>query len=211
MTTTTPPPFTFPPEYNFPPFFTPQPNTTTHHAQLSKWSSLLLAYTRHHRIFRLSLIDLDTPLFHNKAIDRRLSAKDVKDLALFMQKDGRVEFVAGGGDVVFVYWKTLEEWAQVVEAWVDETGQKGAVLTVYELTQGDATRGTGKFCCSSYTLHSHTLPHAESISGRIKAYQNLSELHGLDTEILLKALNILVKRGKAQIFGQEESQGVKFF
>jgi ESCRT-II complex subunit VPS25 len=33
----------------------------------------------------------------------------------------------------------------------------------------------------------------------------------MDTEVLLKALNILVKRGKAQIFGQEESQGVKFF
>ncbi|KAH8170389.1 ESCRT-II complex subunit domain-containing protein [Sarocladium implicatum] len=185
-------PFTFPPEHNFPPFFTPQPNTTTHHAQLLKWSSLLLAYTRHHRIFRLSLVDLDTPLFHNKSIDRRLSQKDVKELALFMQKDGKVEFVRGGGgggggggqaksegDVVFVYWRTLEEWAQVVEGWVDETGQKGGVLTVYELTQGDATRGT--------------------------------ELHGLDTEILLKALNILVKRGKAQIFGEAESQGVKFF
>lgn len=37
------------------------------------------------------------------------------------------------------------------------------------------------------------------------------EFHGLDPELLLKALNILVKRGKAQIFGQDDSQGVKFF
>lgn len=38
-----------------------------------------------------------------------------------------------------------------------------------------------------------------------------TEFHGLDTELLQKALAILVKRGKAQIFGQEDSQGVKFF
>lgn len=37
------------------------------------------------------------------------------------------------------------------------------------------------------------------------------EFHGLDHELLQKALNVLVKRGKAQIFGQEDSQGVKFF
>jgi ESCRT-II complex subunit VPS25 len=38
-----------------------------------------------------------------------------------------------------------------------------------------------------------------------------TEFHGLDQELLLKALNVLVKRGKAQIFGQEDSLGVKFF
>jgi threonine dehydrogenase-like Zn-dependent dehydrogenase len=37
------------------------------------------------------------------------------------------------------------------------------------------------------------------------------EFHGLDPEILQKALQVLVKRGKAQIFGQEDQQGVKFF
>ena len=39
----------------------------------------------------------------------------------------------------------------------------------------------------------------------------ISEFHGMDQEVLLKALNVLVKKGKAQIFGQGESQGVKFF
>jgi len=37
------------------------------------------------------------------------------------------------------------------------------------------------------------------------------EFHGMDAELLQKALSVLVKRGKAQIFGQEDSQGVKFF
>jgi ESCRT-II complex subunit VPS25 len=33
----------------------------------------------------------------------------------------------------------------------------------------------------------------------------------MDNEVLLEALNVLVKRGKAQIFGSEDSLGVKFF
>jgi ESCRT-II complex subunit VPS25 len=38
-----------------------------------------------------------------------------------------------------------------------------------------------------------------------------SEFHGMDQELLRKALNVLVKQGKAQVFGQEDSLGVKFF
>jgi len=33
----------------------------------------------------------------------------------------------------------------------------------------------------------------------------------MDPEVLQKSLNILVKRGKAQVFGTEDQQGVKFF
>ena len=38
-----------------------------------------------------------------------------------------------------------------------------------------------------------------------------TEIHGLDREMLLKAMQVLAKRGKAQVFGQEDSLGVKFF
>ncbi|EON99753.1 putative vacuolar protein-sorting-associated protein 25 protein [Phaeoacremonium minimum UCRPA7] len=214
MASTAPAPFDFPREYFFPAFFTRQTNLTTLHAQLLKWSSLILAYCKHHRIFKLSLSSSvpassatvtlaasttattnngsDAPpsstaaaeeLFYNKKLDRRLALADVREVIDFMRKDGRAEYVGGAGatagDVVWIYWRTPEEWAALVEAWVDETAQKGTVLTLYELTEGEATRGT--------------------------------EFHGLDPDLLQKALSILVKRGKAQIFGQEDSQGVKFF
>lgn len=39
----------------------------------------------------------------------------------------------------------------------------------------------------------------------------VAEFYGLDRELMVKALQVLVKKGKAQIFGQEDSQGVKFF
>ncbi|KAM7192898.1 ESCRT-II complex subunit [Rhypophila sp. PSN 637] len=222
--------FQFPREYFFPPFFTRQTNLTTHHAQLVKWSSLVLSYCAHHRIYKLSisssgiyssnstlpqsdpdLTDSPNPsttttskskkleLFHNPKINRQLSLSDIREVIDFLRKDNRAEYISksdsqpnngvvdsssnnnpgGGGDVVWIFWRTPEEWAALIDKWVDETGQKGSVLTLYELTYGEATRGT--------------------------------EFHGLDPELLQKALATLVKRGKAQIFGQEDSRGVKFF
>lgn len=230
-TTTSPPPqpqpqssssspsFPFPREYFFPAFFTRQTNITIHHAQLTKWSALILAYARHHRLFRITIsAAADSDLFYNRGIDRRLSPPDIREVLDFMRKDGRAEFLrpgesngaadasssaaAAGGDVVFLYWRKPEEWAALVEAFVEETAQKGSVLTVYELTEGENTRGTGKLnqetSCRIKSCHSD-------------ANQDMTEFHGMDNQVLMKALNILVKRGKAQIFGSEDSLGVKFF
>ncbi|KPM38409.1 hypothetical protein AK830_g8168 [Neonectria ditissima] len=192
--------FAFPREYHFPAFYTRQTNLTTLHAQHTKWSALILAYARHHRIFRLALSSAaDSDLFFNRRIDRRLHPDDIRDVVDFMRKDGRAEYVAGGssGDVVFLYWRKPDEWAGLVESYVDESGQKGSVLTVYELVEGDGTIGTGK-------LPLQPLSNAIVLTDAI-------DIHGMDNEILLKALNVLVKRGKAQIFGQDDSLGVKFF
>ena len=173
-------PFVFPRDYSFPAFFSRQTNLSTLHAQHTKWMALVLAYTRHHRIFRLSISSAaDMDLFYNRRLEKRLQLPDIKELLEFMRKEGRVENVGGSGDVVFVYWRKPEEWARLIEKYVEDTGQKGSVLTLYELAEGEGTRG--------------------------------SEVHGIDHDVLHKALNVLVKRGKAQIFGQDDSQGVKFF
>lgn len=167
--TTTPPqtPFPFPREYSFPAFFTRQTNLNTLHAQLVKWAALVLAYCRHHRIFKLPLSPDSGPsttnpnttdpsasasadeLFHNRRINRRLALADVREVIDFMRKDGRAEYVSDGGDVVWIYWRTPEEWGTLIEAWVDSTGQKGTVLTLYELVEGEATESTGEFFSST--------------------------------------------------------------
>ncbi|KAI1436185.1 ESCRT-II complex subunit-domain-containing protein [Xylaria sp. CBS 124048] len=199
-TTTSSTTYRFPAEHAFPPFYTRQPNQSTRRSQHQKWAAIILSYCAHHRLFKLSLSSpAGEALFHNRQINRRLSAADVREVLELMRRDGRVEFAQedgggggggggnsnnnnnneGGGDVVWVYWRTPDEWAALVEAWVDDTAQKGSVFTLYELCRGDDTIGT--------------------------------EFHGLDLELLQKALQVLVKRGKAQIFGQEDQLGVKFF
>ncbi len=206
--------FKFPQEYFFPAFFTRQTNLTTHHAQLRTWSALVLAYARHHRLFRLRLSEAaESDLFCHRRLERRLQAPDIRELVDAMVRDGSAEYAVGGTaaaqdgerqDVVLVYWKKPEEWAALVEAYVEDTAQKGSVLTVYELSEGDGTRNTGMFFLLVVTTTCYTVE-------RPVLMVNKTELHGIDSEVLRKALNILVKRGKAQIFGQEDSLGVKFF
>ncbi|KAK2809932.1 hypothetical protein FQN50_003346 [Emmonsiellopsis sp. PD_5] len=180
-------PFKFSATYSFPPFFTLQPNTTTRLSQLQKWSSLIQAWCRHHRLYRLSLIDaVESPLFHNAQLRKRLSLADARTIVDWMVKgDGggrRAEWVggdSGGKAVAWIWWRTPEEWAGALADWVEETGQKNTVLTLYELMEGEATTS--------------------------------QEFHGMDPDVLLKSLQVLVKRGKAQVFGNEDQQGVKFF
>lgn len=89
----------------------------------------------------------------------------------------------GGGlaDKFYVFWKRPEEWADSIYGWVEATGQKGRVLTVWEMLEGEAARG--------------------------------EEFWEMDGDIFSRALGVLVKRGKAQVFGSggDEGRGVKFF
>ncbi|TPX10198.1 uncharacterized protein E0L32_001395 [Thyridium curvatum] len=217
--------FQWPREYSFPPFFTIQPNKTTRHTQFVKWSALVQSYCAHHRIFKLrvsaaapaSLPGLPNPtgaggtseaattvaaaaanadggagdniaepaveLFANRRVKRRLFPDDAREVVDYMHRHGAAEWIdeTGGGqkDLAWIWWHTPEQWAAMIEDWVDDTAQKGAVLTLYEIAEGEGTRGT--------------------------------ELHDLDRDVLHRALKILVNRGKAQIFGSGDSQGVKFF
>ncbi|PYH42110.1 ESCRT-II subunit protein VPS25 [Aspergillus saccharolyticus JOP 1030-1] len=182
------PPFQFPSTYSFPPFFTPQPNSATRTSQLQKWSALVQSWCRHHRTYRLTLSDaIESPLFYNAALRKRLSMKDARDVLDWMTKEEeeggggqRAEWLDGSSkNVARIWWKRPEEWAGIVADWVENTGQKNVVLTVYELVEGEGTMS--------------------------------QEWHGMDTDVMLKCLNVLVKRGKAQVFGGDGQEGVKFF
>lgn len=156
-------PFHTHPHYTFPPFYTLQPNHSTRTAQLTAWSALLTSYTQHHHLFRLSPRH---PVFHNTSLNRRLQLEDVGVLFAFMRERGTALPVGsnttqskqrgwyGGragadasvpaeGEVgeVFVLWHSLEEWASKLQDSIEVTGQRGAVLTAYEMTEGEQSRG----------------------------------------------------------------------
>lgn len=117
------PPFSFPDYHSFPPFFTIQPNAHTRLSQLKKWSSLIQAYCRHHRIYRLSIpAAVESPLFRNAALRKRLSTTDVRVVIDWMVSgDGekRAEWIDISSKTnAFIWWRTPEEWAGIIEDWV---------------------------------------------------------------------------------------------
>ena len=48
-----------------------------------------------------------------------------------------------GRTTAWIYWRRPEEWADVIMDWIDSTGQKGSVVTIHEITQGEATTSQG--------------------------------------------------------------------
>lgn len=58
----------------------------------------------------------------------------------------RTEWIDGGSKTVaWVWWRRPEEWAEILADWVEITGQKNTVLTVYELIEGKGTASQGVF------------------------------------------------------------------
>ena len=104
----------------------------------------------------------------------------------------------GGRRAEWGYWKRPEEWADVIVGWVEDTGQKNTVLTLYELMNGEMTVGQGM-------VFSRLRRGLETCADR------MLDFHGMDAELFHRSLAVLVKRGKAQVFGSEDQQGVKFF
>lgn len=165
--------FTFPPHHSFPPFYTLQPNSQTLSRQLSLWSSLILSYCSAHSLFTLTLSSAPSlPLFSNPGIRRALDERSIKTILTHMslpENGRRVEFLPssstststtstslsafgrGGererertqGSAAWIWFRTPEDWGEEIANWVDGTGQKGQVLTVYELREGEAVAKQG--------------------------------------------------------------------
>ncbi|RUS19644.1 vacuolar protein sorting 25 [Endogone sp. FLAS-F59071] len=166
--------FTFPSIHNFPPFFTAQPTLSTWEDQSSLWATVILAYYKHHRLYKLELneaVSGGSELFANPRIKRSAEWDTAGATGKQPQKTQ-----------CFIHWRKPEEWANYISSWASDNGMNNSILTLYELANGDSSEGT--------------------------------DLHEIDTTVLLKALDVLVKRGVAQIFAgtsDPESVGVKFF
>ncbi|CAG8518021.1 3596_t:CDS:2 [Cetraspora pellucida] len=160
-----------------------QTQPATRQTQIALWSEIILAYFMHHKLFRLELSEsLNSELFDNKGIQRRIKLGTLQCIIDTMVKEGTAEWDSQSKkNVALIYWRKPEEWATLINNWVFNSGMTNSILTVYEIAHGDITEGL--------------------------------EFHGLDHTILSKSLDILVKRGLAQLFQgtSTEDMGVKFF
>ncbi|KAL4787244.1 ESCRT-II complex subunit-domain-containing protein [Aspergillus varians] len=174
--------------YNFPAFFSLQPNANTRAVQFQLWSQLIQSWCRHHRVYKISLVEaIKSPLFWNTKLGKGLNLSNARIVLDWMCKGDeeggggrRAEWADGPSkSMAWIWWRRPEEWAGAIGDWVENTGQKNVVLTVYELLEGEATAS--------------------------------QEWHEMDAEVMMRSLNVLVKQGKAQVFGSEGQEGVKFF
>lgn len=167
--------FSLPPIYNFPPFFTKQPNKTTFEAQLRNWCQIVVDYCRHHRIWVLDLKGVavahdetiprpQIELFTNPKIDRHLKSEFVEEIfehmvarnmAAWYNTDvlNNYQKKSDLRDAIVVYWRTPGEWAQKILEFVEQSGNSGAILTMYELQHGDIVEGQEFKGIHSFVLH----------------------------------------------------------
>ena len=119
--------------HSFPPFFTPQPHSQTSEAQQTTWCKLILDYCQAHRKFTIdwaSEEELNSDLFHNRTIDRRISSAFLKVLLSKLVSQGSAVWdLSSGGNrkagskpeptKVIIYWRKPDEWGELIYQWVD--------------------------------------------------------------------------------------------
>ena len=101
-----------------------QPNEATWAAQRAAWSAFILDYCRFHKLWRLHISDaLETDLFYNKSLNKRLKLKDAMEVLEGMISEGWLEDPEKS-TVVVVYWRKPEEWANTIYDWVGGIGME---------------------------------------------------------------------------------------
>ncbi|XP_017487408.1 PREDICTED: vacuolar protein-sorting-associated protein 25-like [Rhagoletis zephyria] len=133
--------FQWPWEYTFPPFFTLQPHEETRNQQIKVWSDLFLRYLKHLNKFQVNINENGFPLFYNEALKRRLSAETILHILEQLQRTGHAAPLDKRRVEWQVYWYTLEEYANMVYDWIQQTGQMNTICTLYEIASGDNSEG----------------------------------------------------------------------
>ncbi|KAL0248131.1 hypothetical protein GEMRC1_003367 [Eukaryota sp. GEM-RC1] len=140
--------FSFPELYNFPPFFTLQPVVDTLTKQLESWCQLVLDYCQHHTHYFIIPSEMQSSdLFTNAAINRRLDETQIVRVIDALVHKGRAEWCSIDKQRALIFFRTPEEWADILSSILDKYGQKNSVCTLYELSHGDLARGTPLMGC----------------------------------------------------------------
>lgn len=116
--------YTFPKSHSFPPMYSLQKTIATRHEQFKRWSSIILLYCKSHKIWRLQLSEaLNSPLFHNIQLRKRLTLLEVREIIDWMTSEEGMQGAEwfgkeGEKGSAWIYWRRPEEWADVLASWV---------------------------------------------------------------------------------------------
>ena len=118
-------PFRFPQAYRHPAMWTIQKVIATREEQYKRWSRIIQLYCRHYRMWKLKLNEaLTTPLFWNIESNKRLNLQEARGIVDWMTRDEglkRAEWASSVGEsnVAWIYWRSLDEWAELISHWVE--------------------------------------------------------------------------------------------
>lgn len=144
--------FEFPKIHSFPPLYTKQPNVTVLNNQLESWMNIILSYCQYYQITSLLLngqikycqdesVDVSKlpELFNNKSINRSINDEFKLEILQYMIKKNKAGFInPKQKDLgIFIYYKSLNEWSDLLYSYIDSTGQLNTILTIYELTKSE--------------------------------------------------------------------------
>ncbi|KAI8077775.1 ESCRT-II complex subunit-domain-containing protein [Halteromyces radiatus] len=184
MSSTTSSSYQFPSIHDFPPFYTRQPTETTWQNQALQWSDLILKYARHYRIFTLNLNQATTPGASPLFENTRIKRR----LSLETLQEV-IEFMVQQGTAKWGDNKTeaLLFWRKP-DDWAD-------LIAQWVIQSG----------LNNNIVTTYEIAHGELAEGQ--------EFYEIDHNVLLLAIQVLVKRGVAQLFKgtDNENMGVKFF
>ncbi|CAL8092242.1 unnamed protein product [Calicophoron daubneyi] len=170
--------FEWPWQYSFPPFFTLQPNIETRRKQQDAWCQLVLDYFKSKNQYTISVA----------------SVRD-SSCPLFNNKEIQR---SANSELINSVLKELHKRGNL--EWTDKTRKSARIIWrtaeewADEIAKWARSTGHGNSVCTLYELTEGEDTEQESF-------------HGLDTSILIEALECLQKRGRAELMGDE---GVKF-
>ncbi|KAI5451166.1 hypothetical protein NCC49_002042 [Naganishia albida] len=182
---TAPSGYVFPAIWSFPPFFTLQPNPQTFAHQIGLWTQLLLSWAKFHRVFTLDAGAVD--------------GGDCRDVFHNSAINRRLQPPAIKQFVSHLLKEGLIS--------PDPPGQSSTYLIYWKKPE--------EWASVIYAWVSDN-----GLTGSIMTFYELTdgdmahttEFYQLPPSLLRRALDILVKRGKAQVFkGKDIAEGVKFF
>eukprot|EP01061_Rhynchopus_euleeides_P003292 TRINITY_DN12556_c0_g1_i1.p1 TRINITY_DN12556_c0_g1~~TRINITY_DN12556_c0_g1_i1.p1 ORF type:complete len:205 (+),score=69.91 TRINITY_DN12556_c0_g1_i1:443-1057(+) len=135
--------YTFPDVYSFPPLFTLQRAPETREKQCEMWHSIVTGYCGSRKQYEISTGD---GVFSNDTISRRLDADSARVILGSLVSTGKAVWqknpaTGQATDTCYIAPRPLLEYANELYQKVDDEGQVGSVMTLYELTQ-DQAQGT---------------------------------------------------------------------
>jgi len=170
-------------QLSFPPFYTLQPHAETRRKQLETWSRIVLEHCQKKGLSSINVGDLanSSDLFVNDDIKRR-----------------------AGTDLLQAIWDHLESKGNL--EWVDPKKSGKSRAHIYWRSPEEWSDLIYGWVRASGMNSGTVCTFFELTEGSDTVDQ---PFHGLDTDVLLKALKRLQAQGKAELFQGDE--GVKFF